>query len=181
MAVDEGVGDEGWDGESVVGGPAAFGVLGGIGDEMGGVGVEDDEVGVVAFADEATAVDVVDEGRIVAHEGDDVGDGEQTLVGEVHHDVERMLDGRETGLGGEVMVGEFFVDEMWRMVGGDGVDETRAQGMEECRTVVGRLDGRVALDAIALVGIVVGREIEIVRTGLGRDLLAVERQVCLQE
>ena len=104
---------------------------------------------MIAFADETTAVDLVQNGWIVAHQL-----YQQWQVDELRHDVERVLHRRETRLACEIVVRVLLLAQMWRMIGADGVNQTFVQGAEQSLLVAMRLDGWIALDGEAFLLII---------------------------
>ena len=96
--------------------------------------------------------------------------------GDFHHHLKRVLDGRYTA--GSVKVRLLFcLDGVRCVVGCYGVDEVVLEGGPECKTVVVALDGGVALDEVAKLGVVAVVEPEVVRRHLGGDMLLVEIKI----
>ena len=122
IAADKGMCDLRPDRAPGVRGPAALGVFGSIREYPVAVHVHDGKVGMVALTDEAAAVDVIEDGRIVAHEPDHLREGDPATKGKFSHKVQAVLDGRETGLAGEVVSGELLLPEVRSMVRADGVN-----------------------------------------------------------
>lgn len=150
-----------------VGGPAAGGEDVGVGDLAGGgLGVDEGEVGVVAFADVASAVYAVDVGGGVAV-------GAFCHFGAHHVDEQGK---RELYAGGAAGGGEgaslLVCHEMRGVVGGKHVDLAGEEGHAQGHALRGALDRGVHLDAGAQAGVVGGGEEQVVHGHLrGNELL----------
>ena len=58
--------------------------------------IHESKVSMVAFADEASAVDLVQNGRIVAHPLHHLRESQHTVQNPFEHHFQRMLNGRES-------------------------------------------------------------------------------------
>ena len=80
---------------------------------------------MIALRDEAATVYLIQDGRVVAHQRHELCQ----VHAQFHHHGQGVLYGRETGFGGEVVVGELFRYKMRGMVGADGVNQSAMQGI----------------------------------------------------
>lgn len=104
------------------------------------------EICVISLPDEPATVYAVQNCRIMAHQTDDFGH----FHSRNHiHQLEAVPDGWESGLAREVAVSAFLLLQMRGMVRTYGVNETAVNSLNQSRTVVGRLDCRIALYLIA--------------------------------
>ena len=139
------------------------------------LGVHDDEVGPVAFADEAAAFDAEEHGGGVAGALDGGLEREGALRDEVQEHLERVLHERQAGRGLEVGLRLLFAG-VRSVVGRDHVDDAGSHGGADRGPVGGRLDRRVAFDLVAEAGVILFGEPEMVHAGFGRQALALERR-----
>ena len=97
---------------------------------------------MIAFTNEASTVNLVQNGWIMAHQLHQ----KRQVVHHIHHDIQRMLDRRETGFAGEIIIRHLLLEQMRCVVGADGINQAVMQSLEQGFLVAVRLDGRVTLD-----------------------------------
>ena len=179
VGVGELAGDEGGDDGCVEahafkGRPTAFVEHVFLGDGVRRVGIDQHEVGPVAFADKSAFLNLEDAGGVVCGFFGD-GFGRQ----EFEERNECALDHGHAGRRGAVGV-LFFLPEMRRMVGADGVDPVVQQRLPERGAVGGGFDGGVAFDQCTE-GFIVGvGKPEMVGAGFGGNFFAVHRALLEQ-
>ena len=177
IAVHEGVRHAGLHPQSLVGRPMAFGKFVGGRNQVLFAHVHERQVGVIAFADEASAVDLVQDGRIVTHQLHHLRESQLTLVNPFEHHFQRMLNGRESRLAGEIVARVFLVAAMRRMVGSDGVNQSVLDGFHQRHLVLFRLDGRIALDGEFHFLVVFVAKPKVMRASFSGYLLVFQRNV----
>ena len=96
---------------------------------------------MIAFTDETSAINLVQDGWIMAHQLH-----QQRHIDQLCHDLQRMLDRRETGFASEIIIRHLLLKQMRRMVGANGINQAIMQSLEQSFLVAVRLDGRVTLD-----------------------------------
>ena len=97
VAVHPGAHDPGLEALALKGGPATFGEDVRAVDRPRRRSIDQDEIRMIAFTDEAPLGDVEQAGRCMAHLLDHLGQGEDTLPFKFEHGHERMLDKGSTG------------------------------------------------------------------------------------
>ena len=138
------------------------------------LGVHDDEVSPVAFADEAAVLDAEEHCGRVAGAFDGSLEREGALRDQIEQYLEGMLHERQSGRGFEVGL-RFLLPRVRGVVGRDDVDDAGRHGRADRGTVGGRLDRRVAFNLVAETGVVLFSKPEMVHAGFGGQALALER------
>ena len=143
-SVDEGVGDGPVEAHSFERRPSAA-----VGDVVLGYGPSasayHDQVRPVSFADVAASVYAEQVGRRVGHHPDNLLYGEAAAVSELEHHHQRVLYGRQTG-GGVQVVLHFFGVQVGCVIGGDSLYPAIADCCGDGLPVCSGLYGGVALD-----------------------------------
>ena len=140
-------------------------------------GADEDEVGPVAFADEAPAFDAEQAGGVVAHLFYQCFRRQDAFLHQLQHADQRELHHRHARGGPQGAAG-FLGQQVGGVVGGDDVDAAGADGLAQGIAVCLPLDGGVALDAGGQHLVVLHFEQQVCHAGFGRyPLVLVQGRV----
>ena len=107
---------------------------------------------MITLANEASTVDLIQDGWIMAHQ---LHQQRQIVQQHIGHNIQRVLYGWKARLAGEVITRKLLLFQMRRVVGADSVNQAVVQSLEQSLLVAVRLDGRIALDSKTLILIIV--------------------------
>lgn len=123
IAIDKGMGDLSMDFQAIVWRPAALGEFSLVGDHPLMVQIHQSQVGIITFADKPTTVNLVQHSWIVTHQLHYERHIELLVTRRLQHQLQRVLNGWEARLACEIVARHLFLEQMWRMISADGINQ----------------------------------------------------------